>query len=99
VDLQIHWDWGKSLWQEKPYGTMYRPSGELVIYGISRTEYKDLLYVKNSLLQCEINFSVPDGGKISLGARDFKLVGRQDAVWSKQQIFDPVLRAPFIVGG
>ncbi len=75
VDLQIHLDWGPSLRKEEPYGVMDSFSGEISIYDWRRFAYTDPVYIERSYLRYELDFSVPLDGRISLGARDFKIVG------------------------
>jgi hypothetical protein len=75
VDLQIHLDWGPSLRKEEPYGVMDSFSGELTIYDFRRFVYTDPVYTERSYLRYELNFSEPPDGRISLGAKDFRIVG------------------------
>ena len=50
-------------------------------------------------LRYELDFSEPLDGRISLGAKDFTIVGRQGGVHSDQQALDPDQRPPLILGG
>ncbi len=75
VDLQIHLDWGPSLRKEEPYGVIDDFSGELIIYDFRRSAYTDPVYIERSYQRYEVEFSVPPDGRISLGARDFRIVG------------------------
>jgi len=99
VDLQIHLDWGPSLRREEPYGVIDNFSGELTIYDFRRFAYTDPVYSEGSYLRYELDFSVPLGGRISLGAKDFTIVGRQDPVRSDHLTLDPDQRPPLILGG
>ncbi len=99
VDLQIHLDWGPSLRKEEPYGVMDNFSGEISIYDFRRSAYTDPLYAERSYLRYELNFSVPRDGRISLGAKDFTIVGRQDLIRSDYMTLDPDQRPPLILGG
>jgi hypothetical protein len=94
VDLQIHLDGGPSLRREEPDGAISSLSGELEISDFRRFAYTDPLYTEQSYLRYELNFWEPQGGRISLGATDFRIVGRQEGVRSDRQIFDPAQRAP-----
>jgi hypothetical protein len=94
VDLQIHLDGGPSLRREEPDGAISSLSGELEISDFRRFAYTDPLYTERSYLRYELNFWEPQGGRISLGATDFRIVGRQEGVRSDRQIFDPAQRAP-----
>ncbi len=89
VDLQIHLDWGPSLRREEPYGVMDNFSGEISIYDFRRFAYTDPIYTEGSYLRYELNFSVPRDGRISLGAKDFTIVGRQDLIRSEHLNLDP----------
>lgn len=75
VDLQIHLDWGTSLRREEPYGVIDSFSGQVQIYDWRRFAYTDPLYAERSYMRYELDFSEPLDGRISLGARDFKVVG------------------------
>jgi len=94
VDLQIHLDEGPSLCREEPDEAISSLSGELEISGFRRFAYTDPIYTERSYLRYELNFWEPQGGRISLGARDFRIVGRQQGVRSDRQTFDPAQRAP-----
>ena len=89
VDLQIHLDWGPSLRKEEPYGVMDNFSDEMSIYDFRRFAYTDPVYTELSYLRYELRFSVPLDGRISLGAKEFTIVGRQNVVHSDQQTLDP----------
>lgn len=99
VDLQIHLDWGPSLRKEEPYGVMDSFLGEPIIYDFRRFAYTDPIYTERSYLHYELDFSVPLDGRISLGAKDFTIIGRQEVKHSGQQAPDPDQRPPLIVGG
>jgi hypothetical protein len=99
VDLQVHLDWGPSLRKEEPYGVMDDFLGEPTIYDFRRLAYTDPVYTERSYQRYELRFSVPLDGRISLGARDFTIVGRQEGVRSHHQTFDPDQRRPLILGG
>lgn len=99
VDLQIHLDWGTSLRREEPYGVICSFAGELEIYDFRRFAYTDPIYTERSYLRYELNFSEPQGGWISLGAKDFKIVGRQEGVHSNRSTFDPAQRVPLVILG
>jgi len=99
VDLQIHLDWGASLRKEEPYGVIDNFSGELTIRDFRRFAYTDPIYTERSYLRYELDFAEPQGGWISLGARDFKIVGRQEGVHSNRSIFDPAQRVPLVILG
>jgi len=99
VDLQIHLDWGPSLRGEEPYGVISSFSGQVQIYDWRRFAYTDPVYTERSYLRYELNFSEPRDGRISLGAKDFTIVGRQEGVHSDQQVLDPDQRPPLILGG
>ena len=94
VDLQIHLDGGPSLRREEPDGAISSLSGELEISDFRRFAYTDPIYTERSYLRYELDFWEPQGGRISLGARDFRIVGRQKGVRSDRQTFDPAQRAP-----
>lgn len=94
VDLQIHLDGSPSLRREEPDGAISSLSGELEVSGFRRFAYTDPVYVGLSYLRYELEFWEPQGGRISLGARDFKIVGRQEGVRSDRQTFDPAQRVP-----
>ena len=94
VDLQVHLDWGVSLRREEPSGVICSFAGELEICDFRRFAYTDPIYTERSYLRYELNFWEPQGGRISLGARDFEIVGRQEGVHSDRQTFDPAQRAP-----
>jgi hypothetical protein len=94
VDLQIHLDGGPSLRREEPDGAISSLSGELEISDFRRFAYTDPLYTERPYLRYELNFWEPQGGRISLGARDFKIVGRQEGVRSDRQTFDRAQRVP-----
>jgi hypothetical protein len=93
VDLQIHLDGGPSLRREEPDGAISSLSGELEISDFRRFAYTDPIYTERSYLRYELDFREPQGGRISLGARDFRIVGRQEGVRSDRQTFDPAQRA------
>jgi hypothetical protein len=97
VDLQIHLDWGASLRREEPYGVISNFSGEVIIYEFRRFAYTDPIYTERSYLRYELDFWEPQDGRISLGAKDFTIVGRQDGIHSDQQTLDPVQRPPLIL--
>ena len=99
VDLQIHLDWGVSLRREEPYGVISSFSGQVTIYDFRRFAYTDPVYIERSYLRYELDFSEPLDGRISLGAKDFTIVGRQESVHSDGQTFDPDQRPPLIRGG
>ena len=101
VDLQIHLDWGTSLRREEPYGNISNFSGEVTIYDFRRFAYTDPVYIERPqpYLRYELNFSEPQGGWISLGARDFKIVGRQEGMHSNRSVFDPAQRVPLVILG
>ncbi len=94
VDLQIHLDGGPSLRREEPDGAISSLAGELEISDFRRFAYTDPIYTERSYLRYELNFWEPQGGRISLGATDFRIVGRQEGVRSDRQTFDPAQRAP-----
>lgn len=94
VDLQIHLDGGPSLRREEPDGAISSLSSELEISGFRRFAYTDPVYVDLSYLRYELEFWEPQGGRISLGATDFRIVGRQEGVRSDRQTFDPAQRVP-----
>lgn len=100
VDLQIHLDWGPSLRREEPYGVIHNFSGELIIYDFRRFAYTDPVYSEKPrpYLRYELDFSEPIDGRISLGAKDFTIVGRQDPVRSEHMTLDPDQRPPLILG-
>jgi len=75
VDLQIHLDWGTSLRREEPYGVISNFSGQVTIYDWRRFAYTDPVYTERSYMRYELDFSEPLDGRISLGAKDFKIVG------------------------
>ena len=99
VDLQIHLDWGPSLRKEEPYGVMDSFSGEMSIHDFRRFAYTDPIYTERSYLRYELNFSVPLDGRISLGARNFTIVGRQDLMRSDRFTLDPDQRPPLVLDG
>jgi hypothetical protein len=99
VDLQIHLDWGASLRREEPYGVISNFSGEVMIYDFRRFAYTDPIYTERSYMRYELNFSDPLDGRISLGARDFTIIGRQEGVRSSRSTFDPVQRVPLVILG
>jgi hypothetical protein len=99
VDLQIHLDWGASLRREEPYGVISNFSGQVTIYDFRRFAYTDPVYVERSYLCYELDFSEPPDGRISLGATDFTIVGRQEGVHSDQQTLGPDQRPPLTLGG
>jgi hypothetical protein len=94
VDLQIHLDGGPSLRREEPDGSISSFTGELEISDFRRFAYTDPIYTERSYLRYELNFWEPQGGRISLGATDFRIVGRQQGVRSDRQTFDPAQRVP-----
>jgi len=94
VDLQIHLNWGTSLRREEPSEDICSFAGELEINDFRRFAYTDPVYTERSYLHYELDFWEPQGGRISLGARGFKIVGRQEGVRSDRQTFDPAQRAP-----
>ncbi len=99
IDLQIYLDWGASLRREEPYGVISNFSGQVMIHDFRRFAYTDIVYAEGCYLRYELDFSEPLGGRIILGAKDFTIVGRQDAVQSDQQTLDPAQRPPLILGG
>lgn len=94
VDLQIHLDGGPSLRREEPDGAINSLAGELEISDFRRFAYTDPVYTERSYQHYELNFWEPQGGRISLGARDFKIIGRQEGVRSDRQTSDPAQRVP-----
>lgn len=94
VDLQIHLDWGASLRREESAGVISSFAGELEIRDFRRFAYTDPVYVDQSYLRYELELWEPQGGRISLGARDFKIVGRQEGMRSDRPTFDPAQRVP-----
>jgi hypothetical protein len=94
VDLQFHLDWGQSLRRKEPSGDIGSFAGELEISDFRRFAYTDPVYVDRSYLRYEMDFWEPQGGRISLGATDFKIVGRQEGVRSDRRTFDPAQRIP-----
>jgi hypothetical protein len=99
VDLQIHLDWGTSMRREEPYGVISSFSDEVMIYDFRRFAYTDPIYTERSHLYYELNFSDPLDGRISLGAKDFTIVGRQEGVRSSRSTFDPAQRVPLVIVG
>ncbi len=99
VDLQIHLDWGPSLRKEEPYGVIDNFSGEISIYDFRRFAYTDPIYTERPYLRYELNFSEPLDGRISLGARNFTIVGRQDLMRSDHPTVDPDQRPPLVLDG
>jgi hypothetical protein len=99
VDLQIHLDWGASLRREEPYGVISNFSGQVIIYDFRRFAYTDPVYIERGYLRYELDFSEPSDGRISLGAKDFTIVGRQELVRSEHLTLDPDRRPPLILGG
>ena len=99
VDLQIHLDWGVSLRREEPYGVIDNFSGQVQIYDWRRFAYTDPIYTERSYMRYELNFSEPLDGRISLGAKDFTIVGRQEGVHSSRSTFDPAQRVPLVISG
>lgn len=99
VDLQIHLDWGASLRREEPYGVISNFSGQVMIYDFRRLAYTDPVYIERGYLRYELDFSEPSDGRISLGAKDFTIVGRQELVRSEHLTLDPDRRPPLILGG
>jgi hypothetical protein len=100
VDLQIHLDWGASLRREEPYGVMSNFSGQVTIYDFRRLAYTDAVYNERPrpYQRYELDFSEPLDGRISLGAKDFTIVGRQAPVRSEHMTLDPDQRPPLILG-
>jgi len=98
VDLEIHLGWGTSVYRREPYGVICCPSGELIVDDCRRAAYTDPVYIDKSgaYFRYELDFWEPKGGRISLGARDFKLIGRQDGVRSSQQTLDFAQRTPLM---
>jgi hypothetical protein len=94
VDLQIHLDGGPSLRREEPDGAISSLTRELEISDFRRFAYTDPIYTERPYLRYELNFWEPQGGRISLGATDFRIVGRQQGVRSDRQTFDPAQRVP-----
>jgi len=99
VDLQIHLDWGTSMRKEEPYGVIDNFSGEVMIYDFRRFAYTDPIYTEQCYMRYELNFSDPLDGWISLGARGFTIVGRQEGVRSGRSTFDPAQRVPLVILG
>jgi len=99
LDLQIHLDGGPSLRREEPDGAISSLPGELEVSDFRRFAYTDPLYTERSYRRYELDFWEPQGGRISLGARDFRIVGRQEGVRSDRQTFDPAQRAPLNTAG
>ncbi|HSW02611.1 MAG TPA: hypothetical protein VLI39_20780, partial [Sedimentisphaerales bacterium] len=99
VDLQIHLDWGASLRREEPYGVISNFSGQVMIYDFRRFAYTDPVYIERGYLRYELDFSEPLDGRISLGAKDFTIVGRQELVRSEHLTLDPDQRPPLMRGG
>ncbi len=102
VDLQIHLDWGdRSIYEKPPHGVICCPSGELIISHFTRSTYTDRLYADGPepYLKYELSFWEPEGARISLGARNFRIVGRQAPVRIRQPMLDPAQRSPLICGG
>ena len=102
VDPQIHLDWGeKSIYEKPPHGVICCPSGELIVDAFSRSAYADPLYANGPkpYFRYELYFLEPEGARISLGARDFKIAGRQDPVRCREQVVDSAQRAPLVGGG
>ena len=102
VDLQIHLDWGDgSIYEKQPHGVISCPSGELIINDFTRSSYTDPLYADGPrpYFQYELTFWEPEGSRISLGAKDFKIVSRQVPVRTKEQTLEPAQRTPLICGG
>jgi hypothetical protein len=94
VDLQIDLNWGASLRREEPSGVICSSAGELEINDFRRFAYTDPVYTERSYLHYELGLWQPQGGRISLGARGFRIVGRQEGVRSDRQTFDPAQRVP-----
>jgi hypothetical protein len=96
VDLQIHLDGGPSLRREEPDGAIGSLTGELEISDFRRFDYTDPVYIERPrpYVRYELDFWEPQGGRISLGATDFKIVGRQQGVRSDRQTFDRAQRVP-----
>ena len=101
VDLEIHLNWGPSVYQREPYGVICCPSGELIINDFRRFAYTDPVYTDKSgpFLRYELDFWEPRGAQVCLGAKDFRLAGRQEGVHSDQQTLDPAQRTPLMSGG
>jgi hypothetical protein len=102
VDLQVHLDWGnRAIYEKKPHGVICRPSGELIVDDFNRFAHTDPLYTNQPkpYFRYELSFWQPAGARIALGATDFKMVGRQEAVCSQEQSLDPAQRPPFVCGG
>jgi len=102
VDLQVHLDWGdRSVCEKEPHGVISYPSGELIVNGLTRSVYNDPLYNDRPrpYLRYELDFWEPQGARVSLGATDFKIIGRQAPVWAEQQTLDPAQRVPLVSGG
>ncbi len=97
VDLQIHLDGGPSLRREEPEGAISSRSGELEINDLRRFAYTDTVYTERSYQHYELDFWEPQGGRISFGATDFRIVGRQEGVRSDRRTFDPAQRVPLNV--
>lgn len=99
VDLQIHLDWGTSMRKEEPCGVIDDFSGQVQIYDFRRFAYTDPIYTERSYMRYGLNFSDPLDGRISLGATDFTIVGRQEGVRSSWSTFDPAQRVPLVLYG
>ncbi len=98
VDLHIHLDWGTSLRREEPYGVMSSFLSEGWIDDFRRFAYTDPIYTERSYLRYELDFGDPLDGRISLGAKDFTIAGRQDPVRSDQQPLNPDQKPPVTRG-
>jgi hypothetical protein len=102
VDLQIHLDWGdKSIREKEPHGVVCCSPGGLIISDFTRSNCTDPLYGTGPkpYFRYELVFWVPQGARIHLGARDFKIVGRQPPVRTDQQPVEPAQRVPLVSGG
>lgn len=102
VDLQIHLDWGvKSVYEKPPHGVICCPSGELIVDAFSRFAYTDPVYARGPkpYSKYELHFREPWGSRISLGATDFRIAGRQAPVRCREQVVDPAQRTPLVGGG
>jgi hypothetical protein len=101
VDLQIHLDWGdESICEKEPHGVVCCFPGELIISDFVRSNYTDPLYASGPkpYFRYELIFWVPEGATISLGARDFRIAGRQPPVRTTEQALEPAQRTPLICG-
>ncbi len=96
LDLQIHLNWGALFRREESSEDICSSVAELEINDFRRFAYTDPVYLERPqpYVRYELDFWQPQGGRISLGARDFRIVGRQEGVRSDRQTFDPAQRVP-----